>query len=562
MIEARTGLATLGAFDILARFVPSKIIGGEVIMTFLRALLCAALLLAVFPTQEALAQAQQQPPNVPTFKVTSTLVFLDVTVLDKQGHPVVTGLTKDDFTITEDKKPQRIFSFEAPESHVVGNAAGDNPDGHAPLTVFVIDELNSEFSDFAFIRYSLRKYLQAQPAQLTSPAELLVIGNESLEMLQGYTRSRADLLYALDHLPAAVPYKMMNGSFIWERFMQSIDALQQIALQNEGVSGRKNIVWVGHGGPGIYLDPVDLPGNLIPELTNYVHTTTNMLVDARISLFVIYPGLKVSSSISLSAMDSAANLGDSDPFAGDINFGVFVNETGGKLYFNRNDVDKLIARSQRLGSEYYTLTYQPEDVASDGKFRRIRVTLRNRNLRVVTKAGYFAPDQKQLVSPRQQTMINLAESARSTIPFKALSVELTPIARHPDTRTVELSVQVNGKNLDWMATGDGKSAAKLMVAAVSMDGNQKFLASRIERVAIQSDIQDPAQRAGALNVLRVTVRIPKWTQSVHVVVESEPGGRIGSAVLDRKVIEAAPATPTPEPHLTPHRPGYVRPAAQ
>jgi hypothetical protein len=41
---------------------------------------------------------------------------------------VVTGLSKDDFIITEDKKPQRIFSFEAPETHSMdANAGDDNP---------------------------------------------------------------------------------------------------------------------------------------------------------------------------------------------------------------------------------------------------------------------------------------------------------------------------------------------------------------------------------------------------------------------------------------------------
>ena len=54
-----------------------------------------------------------QSSDVPTIGVTSGLVFLDVTVLDKKGRPVVKGLTKDDFLITEDKKPQRVFSFEA-----------------------------------------------------------------------------------------------------------------------------------------------------------------------------------------------------------------------------------------------------------------------------------------------------------------------------------------------------------------------------------------------------------------------------------------------------------------
>ena len=56
-----------------------------------------------------------------------------MTVLDKKRRPVVTGLTKDDFTITEDKGPCRIFSFEAPDAHVTGvNAGDDNPAGNAP----------------------------------------------------------------------------------------------------------------------------------------------------------------------------------------------------------------------------------------------------------------------------------------------------------------------------------------------------------------------------------------------------------------------------------------------
>src|SRR3984885_12756968 len=58
------------------------------------------------------SHAQQTPQTTPTIRVTSRLVFLDVTVLDKKGRPSVSGLTKDDFTITEDKRPQAIFSFE------------------------------------------------------------------------------------------------------------------------------------------------------------------------------------------------------------------------------------------------------------------------------------------------------------------------------------------------------------------------------------------------------------------------------------------------------------------
>ena len=344
---------------------------------------CALVLLGVISIHRVRAQ-EQQPAGTPTFKVTSALVFLDVTVLDKKGHPVVSGLTKDDFTITEDKVPQTIVSFEAPEVHVRRVGPEDaNPSAKAPATILVMDLLNSRWEDFAYIREEVERFLKAQPQRLASPTELLVVGNESLEMLQSFTQSKADLLEALKHFPSALPYKI-NPAFGWERFGQSLDALQQIALQNKGVPGRKNIVWVGHGSPNVYLEPLAFPEKLLGELKQYVHSTTNMLVDARISLFVIYPGLPVRGNVmSFSAAQAGIDIGD-DPFAGDVNFGIFADETGGKLFYNRNYVDAEIKESEQMGAQYYTLTYQPREVDPDGKFRRVRVTLRNVNLRAVT----------------------------------------------------------------------------------------------------------------------------------------------------------------------------------
>jgi VWFA-related protein len=520
-------------------------------MPSIRAFLTGVSLLSVLYAQTLRAQVQSVPSGVPTIRVTSRLVFLDVTVLDKKGHPVVEGLTKDDFAITEEKKPQRIFSFEEPGTHVADtNAADDNPAGKAPLTIFVLDLLNSRFEDFAYIRYSVRKYLAAQPARLNSPAELMVLGNESLEMVQGYTRNKADLVYALDHVPAALPYKMMNGAFYPERFGQSIDALQQIALQNGGVPGRKNIVWVGHGGPSIYTEA--LVGPIVDELNQYARDTTNMLVDARISLFVIYPGLPVNGpALTLSEGSAEADIGDdNDPFAGDINFGVLVNETGGKLFFNRNDVDREIRRSEELGSEYYTLTYQPDEGDADGKFRRIRVTLRNPNLRVVTKAGYFAPEKNGPVDPRQQTMVDLVEAARSTIPFPALNLTIEDVVRHPDTRTIEFTVLLQSRNDNWEAADNGKSTTNLMLAAVSVTGSGDILASKLETMKVTANTQDVTSLAEMPARLPVTIRVPRRTQNVRVVIQTAESHRIGTAEMDRKTIDAAPAAPTPQPKLT------------
>lgn len=453
-----------------------------------QALLCAATIKGAFYVPLLNAQAPPGPSDTPTFRVTTRLVFLDVTVLDKKGRPVVKGLTKDDFTITESKSQQRIVSFEVPEAHVDMNPADENSSGKAPATVLVLDLLNSKFEDFAYIRNQVRKYLAAQPAQMNSPAELMVLGNLSLEMPQGYTRSKQDLLSALDHVPAALPWKLMNG-FGPERTLQSIDALQQIALQNRGVPGRKNIVWVGHGAPALFTETI-ATGKVKDELNEYVHDTTNMLVDARMSLFVIYPGLPIQSLGSdISEISAGVDIHDDDPFAGDINFGVFVNETGGNLFYNQNDMAGNIKRSQDLGSRYYTLTHEPPEGPADGRFRRVRVTLRDPSLRVLTKAGYFAPNGDAQEYRRTHGSTDIAEAVESSLPFPALPLTIEDLVRHQDTGRVEFTVVLKSGNVVWQPADDGKSATNLTLAAASLTADRMVLASKVMSVTASAAVR-------------------------------------------------------------------------
>jgi VWFA-related protein len=524
-------------------------------MALRRAMCCAAMLFPFVAVGAPLAQDQQQPSESLTFQINSNLVILDVTVLDKNGNPVVKGLTRDDFTITEDKTPERIFSFEAPDVHFLKRGAPENVEGKAPVTVLVLDLLNSSFEEMAYIRYEVKRWLMAQPEHLASPAEMLVTGNESLEMLQGYTRSRDELLFALDHLPAALPYKYEQGAFYWERFAQSMDALQQIALQNRGVPGRKNVIWVGRGGPAVYLETPYLNPKVVSDLKEYVHDTVNMLVDSRVSLFVIYPGLSPgASAFRYSAMQADAPIGNDDPFSGDINFGMMVNETGGKLFYNRNDVHAEIARSENMGADYYTLSYQPHDVRPDGKFRRIRVSVRNPNLRIVTKAGYYASDNHARLDSRQQALEKLVAATVSTIPFNALDVYLSDVVRHPDTRSAEFTVMLARKNLTWLPADDGKDQSTLTLAVASLDPNRAVLASKVVHMTLEVDPDKVDRLPDVVSKFQLTIRVPGKTKCVRVAMEDLDGGRIGAAELNRKSIDAAPEAPTPEPQLAPQQP--------
>ena len=42
----------------------------------------------------------------------------------------------------------------------------------------------------------------------------MVIGNDSLDVVQGFTRNKQDLLFALDHLPAVLPVQDHERLFL------------------------------------------------------------------------------------------------------------------------------------------------------------------------------------------------------------------------------------------------------------------------------------------------------------------------------------------------------------
>jgi VWFA-related protein len=490
--------------------------------------------------------AGQQATPTPAFKVTSNLVYLDVTVLDKKGHPVVTGLTKDDFSITDDKQPQSIFSFDPPAPIIspASEPGGEEPQT-APATIVVLDRLNSQFADFSFLRQSLRKYLVAQPAQLPAPIELMLLDNASLELIQGYTQNTEDLVDALDSIPRALPYKL-GGDWKDERLAESIEALQQIAMQNKTVPGRKNLVWLGYGGPSYKQGPGD-PNNE-RETRFFVHDTTNMLVDARVTLYLLLPGVKIPNIRSITSLYALDPIQENDPFTGDINFGLFIRGTGGKL-FSLNNVDTEISQAQELGSHCYTLTYRPQGEYTYGQFRRIRVSVRNPNLRVVTKAGYYAPENESLQDPRRKSMVEVSEAAQSALPFDGLRLSVVRVVRHPDNSTAEITLLLKSANLDWDDVDFGKSSAHIELGVVSLDRSRQILASHHEALTIYSNTQNVSRLAKSATLLTTTVRVPRETKSVRAVVTVAGDGHLGTAELDRRELDAAPAEPSPTPGL-------------
>jgi VWFA-related protein len=138
--------------------------------------------LAMFPGTGSLAWAQD---SATTIAVDVKVVTLPVTVRDKHGK-IVRDLTKDDFTLQEDGRPQTIKYF--------------SQDANLPLTLgLLVDTSRSQTNVLDVERNASRGFLERMLVQPKDKAFLIHFDKE-VELLQDLTSSREKLQAALELL--------------------------------------------------------------------------------------------------------------------------------------------------------------------------------------------------------------------------------------------------------------------------------------------------------------------------------------------------------------------------
>ncbi len=283
------------------------------------------------------ASQQSEPPATPVIRVTSRLVMVDVIALDKSGKPV-TDLKPEEFVVEESGKKQKIavFGLQNPPAAsaavppLPANVYSNRPEAKispGPVTILLIDGLNSPFQNQAFARQKLIEYVktQHQPGQRMA---VLALGN-GLFKLQGFTSDPALLRAALENwrpgstretaavpgeqrvtgappeavretartqteqrVTSAVPESFGNrgrgteqgrvealltaiGHFQQEeaalaldvRIRATMESLRAIGRMVSGMPGRKNLVWVSASFP-ITLTPEDASVTYTPTRAN------------------------------------------------------------------------------------------------------------------------------------------------------------------------------------------------------------------------------------------------------------------------------------------------------
>ncbi len=504
------------------------LVGGIVRAEVTRAGLCkvwkSGLVALLLTTTLLKGQSPPAAEPVTTIHVRTQIVSLDVAVVDKKARPATSTLGREDFSITEDGKPQQLLYFEPLSTHP-----------KPATTVFVLDELNTSFADAPYYLFSLKKYLEALPETLSSPAEVLVLNKTSVQILQPSTRSRTDLLSALTRVPAT---DMTTLNLTTDEFLlKTLGALESIALGNLGDTVRMNVVWLG---PGAGVDTNNQSVTMRARTERFIRYMTNTLLEGRMTLYVVFPPGSPSGSGSRS--DRAHEQGVADPYKGSINFRTLAAETGGFVYTGTSDLTDAMGKALHLGNAYYVLTYRPEDTMVDGRFRQIRVTLRNPNLHVITKNGYYAPEAEEQDAPQTNQIFQMTEAGKSTLPFHNLAFRVTHIDRSLDGKTAEFTIFAEGTTLPWRSEGQAESLSELTVGGLSLSRRGEMLSSHFRNVTMMARSQDPLVLGSATASFKLMLPIPGPTDHVRLVVQSVKNGRLGCVDVSQAAINAAPHT--------------------
>jgi VWFA-related protein len=491
------------------------------------------------PSEQVMGQ-----PGITTLKLSTRIVVLDVVVTDKKGN-LVLDRTRDDFTIVEDKVPQTIRSFEPPSAHVmppnvvVNNAQDLKKIGDAPVTILVLDELNTRFEDMVYVRNAMTKYLDAQPAVLKQPTVLLLATNTRFVQMHDYTQDRDALINEIKHRMPEYPYKMMagkGGPAAVERMAQGLASLEQIAQASTGTPGRKNVIWVGNGFPSADLSGLD--DKTSATIQAAIKQCTDMLLAARITMYTINPTMNSTVTLDVETpedLDAAETDTGGDPFAGVVQFSNFAPSTGGRAFLSRNDINNEIAEGIAAGSNYYTLSYAPTNRTDDAaKYRNIRIVMKDPNLRATTRDGYYPPTAAATnptvgEAPKQakaQLELDISSAVNSAISYNGLTLAAAKAA------SGNYAITVKAAGLDWTAIDANTERTEATVMAAWYSDKGKLLGHSGKELTANRPASTNAANPPDVT-FTLPVALPSGVARVRFIVRDAVNGHMGTVDITK-----------------------------
>ena len=432
--------------------------------------MAAGTALAVVRSSAQQPAAAQQP-----FRSGVDIIRIDASVLDKDRRPV-RGLTAEDFTVLENGKPQRIVAVDeidtvandpAPTAwmryatrDVAGNDLTDQlVDSQAVAIVMDDEHIPFDDSDIVVATRNAARYI----VDTLAPSDLAaVVFPVHSGLTQDFTTERTKLLDAIDRFRPDVPdelrdrYRMQPAAGGLEGDIQRYSPIigRDPCLQNAPLlptlraitarlsvvpNQRKTVILLSTGSPEQFaMGQSRCQGLKYDEMRATFRQAQRYNVNIHAVDPAGYRGMErffTEPHVRNGRMQMPADTFQAHQMALRLRDYLKLNaeQTGGRAVVDSMDIEADLDQIFAENALYYLIGYESSNGAPDGKFRRLEVKVRNRDLTVRTKNGYWSEDKDD---PNQRKDAAAASDLRLTglssptgLPLRAA---LHPIALLPN----------------------------------------------------------------------------------------------------------------------------------
>lgn len=451
----------------------------------------------------ALVHGQQ-----PVFRSSVNHIEVDAYVTDTRGTPV-NGLTKDDFEIIEDGRPQIVTTFSfvdlpivAPrsarsrigviESDVATNAQSDQ----GRLWVMLLDGSGGTVGGLRALKVA-RQFIEEAFGPNDSMAVIHV--NGTMKASQALTRSKQLLLNSLERFRTDVASDVPRSNSTLDAYRVVEDLSRRLGAIR---GGRKAVLWVG---PPLIFTPGSARDSA--NLLTYM----DMVRVAQRNNVAIYP-ITAGGSVGISGEGRAA-------------YQQLAEDTGGTAVIGTNDFSRAFTDIVRENSSYYLLGYEPATEHRDGKFHDIAVRVKRPGLTVRARSGYLAPtaaDADREAAAGARPPDEIREALRNPVPRTDLEVSLSaiPFKGSRTAGSVLLIAQVHGQDLQLSNQG-------VDIGYRAIDGEGNTILDRGAHYTLESSGEAPAKGESLRFVDRL--ELPRGRQEIRFAAHLG-GRRTGSVV--------------------------------
>jgi VWFA-related protein len=541
----------------------------------IQAAVAGLLLVGIVNTQTAvLAQqvgAPQQAGQPYTIKTGANIVLNNVVVRDKKTGALVTGLKASDFTVLEDKKPQRVSSFDyqnvdqavalaEKNTPVMGKSIAQLMSGdigaspqelrdHRLMVVFFdLSSMQDEDIDRAVI--AAQKYVNEQ----MNPADLVALVSMStgLSMDQDFTSDKAALLKGLAKYNGTdttgfSPGGTGDGSnssddtgtftaddseFNSLNVDRELFAIRAIAKSLERVDQKKSMLYFSGG----------LTRNGIENQAS-LRAASNEAVKANLAIYSVdvrglqaLPPVGDASKGSLrgtSAYTGAAATAQlSANAASQETLSTLSTDTGGKFYSDSNDFGPAFTQVQHDTEAYYIVGFKSTNQAQDGSYRHLTIKVNRPDVDISYRPGYWAPaDFKHAKTEDREFALN--EALKSDLPMTDVAVYLQALyfRLNDNSFYIPVSLVVPGSQIPFL---EGKTDKATLDIIGQVKNAQNIPVGNV-RQTVPLNL-DPTKNAKQKNIQYSTgFTLAPGKYHVKFVVRENQTGNMGDYETDLNV---------------------------